>query len=281
MSLNASVSTPVTHTNLNNAFAFDAQVVSGAAEVGDIYATLTAALAAGKKSIIVHPGTYTDDITVSGSNVTIIGAGQADWGGAAYTGGVHFSFDAGEQFNVGAGAKNVVVKNISVETTDQDGFNIQGDDVTLINCQACGCLGGGSSGISCTGDRLRIIGGEFNNNGDYGISVTGDDIFIWGVRSGNNGDDGISQSGTAARIIIIASQCFSNTDDGISTVNTSVRAVVFGCICFSGTQWGVDMSLDSGANEDATRLIVASQVHDNGGGEISIGGGVSAGNIIT
>lgn len=195
--------------NLNSPVVFDARVSALAgATSGSTYATVAAALAAGRKSIFVDAGDYAAGFTVSGSNVLI------------YC-GVPAGYDGGFQGATFGGPIRVsanYVKIIGAHSVGVTGYGFQVDcgyyGIRLIDCTAYqsslhgfylsapGAATAGSFDNECRGCVANDCGGTLYDGFhiwdiDYDL-----EWLIDGCRSFSNGRDGfmVCANGTVATV---------------------------------------------------------------------------------
>lgn len=217
-------STELSDASMNNVSDFDAIVDdSFAGNSGSHFTTLTAALAAGAKSVLVKSGTYNEAVTV-GSNVRIVGEAKSSWGGSSFSGGVIF------QQTMTISGTDVVVENIAVDAASLGGFSVSGARVTLRGCQACGCA---SVGALVIGGTARLYDCNFSDNGTDGLSISSNGGYCFGcVFDSNDSGDGVALA-SGGYVAFIGCAFTSNDEYGLD-IDGTVTAIT-GCVFASNT----------------------------------------------
>jgi hypothetical protein len=133
----------VSLANLNSTLvAFDALVDQSAAASGDVYTSVTAAIAAGHKSIFVRAGGYSTGFTVSAPGTFIFGERRPEiqGSGSSPANGTYFN----GPITIGAAAHGTTIANLGVscQSGDEKGVVVgAADDVVLSGITVAGDSG--------------------------------------------------------------------------------------------------------------------------------------------
>lgn len=211
-------------------------------------------------AIIVGPGTYADNVTVSTDNVTIIGAGR----GTLVDGGT-----GGDAILV-SGASDVTVQNLAVQTTSGGGNSNDGIRINNAGGVACNRTSvitvwaeesdqhgiHHSSGKDCTFVNIRSTGADgmgLNINGGVGAIVTavtarqnggngikigpGKSMLYGAIAVGNSSGDGVKATQNNQIITHVKAD---NNNNGV--VLTGTDQIVDDCQLINNTTTNLDTS---------------------------------------
>ena len=159
------------------------------------------------------------------SNVTIFGnKGQIEMLKSEYTTG-----EDRHGIAFFGGCSNISIYDLVVKDTGGDGFYVNGDNVSLVNCVSDNARRNGLSIIA--GSNINIIGGEYKNtigtNPQAGIDIEPDlstevlqNVNLIGVKTSNNARTGISfvPFNTTSPVSVKVVNCTSVNDGSLASL---------------------------------------------------------------
>ncbi len=302
-------STEVSAANLNSLHAADAVVdASASSTTGSVYRTITDAISAGKKAIVVMPGSYSG-LTISTAGITITGVNRPRISGTTIVSGsaefnstitiaasdVHLRWLAsdnpsGNSFVVNGGTNHSSIYQCGIASPSQTGIHVKGalEDVTIAENHLADC----SNGIlvECFSTSMDMKGIRILNNWVYdsdgnGIAVmnyttsdTSDrrNTLLFGNYLNGNAQSwghGIRVEADAGATImantILGSGATSNTD-GHGIYITAPGTTPYTRTTVIGNTIMGNYAYGIALSETSSRVpLVGNIVLDNGAGELS------------
>jgi Right handed beta helix region len=180
--------------NLNSLHACDAVVDSGATgTTGSVYTTVANAMSAGKKAIVVMPGSYSG-FTVTQAGTTIIGvvrpqitgttiaAGAAEFNSQIQVNAPYVTLkqlgsdNSSHAFDFDASADYCILDSCCAASPNNSGVQFGGgySGITISNCTFVDCGNGILIAVSSAGDNLhgiRVINNNILGSAGNGIAV--------------------------------------------------------------------------------------------------------------
>jgi len=154
------------------------------ADDGNVYDTIQAAVDAASSWVRVGPGTFSESVSISSANLTLVGSGRDT---------LVSETDSTSDNGISSGSDGVVVKNIAVETTtgsNKDCIRLTGDESEVMSVWIDQST---RHGVAIGGQGCRVVS-VYANSGN----IANDDVLLFGDNSladdiigtvGNTGTD--------------------------------------------------------------------------------------------